>query len=202
VLRPWAFSDVDALIAAVSESQRELRAFMPWAHQLPTREEEYGLLARFQASFWSGTEFFFGIFSPAGEVLGGIGLHARMVVNPRALEVGFWCHSRHAGRGVATLATRALAALAFERFGCDRLQVLHDEANAASRRVVEKCGFLFEGVLRNVGAAVPRDLYEAGYRGTGRDRIYAILPEDWARMEWRTSLEVTAHDALGGVQSI
>jgi RimJ/RimL family protein N-acetyltransferase len=197
-LRPWAFSDVDALLAAVHHSLRELRAFMPWAHLPVTREGEYALVATFQADYHAGRQYVFGMFSERGEVLGAAGLHPRVALNPSALEVGYWCHSAHAGKGWTTLAVRMLAVLAFDRFGCERLQVTCDETNLASVRVVEKCGFRFEGVVRNFTAAVNDEVRAAGYRGTGRHRLHALVPEDLPGLEWvaevRAGLRV--YDAL------
>lgn len=198
-LRPWAFGDVDALMAAVTKSLPELKAFMPWAHQPMTRDGEYALVARFQADYHAGREYVLGMFSEAGEVLGGVGLHPRVALNPLALEVGYWCHSEHAGKGWTTLAVRMLVVLAFDRFGCDRLQVTYDEENAASRRVVEKCGFPFEGVVRNIVASVPDGLRAGGYRGTPRHRLHAMVPADLPRLDWMPEVRagLTVYDAMG-----
>jgi RimJ/RimL family protein N-acetyltransferase len=197
-LRPWAFADIGALMDAVTKSVPELKAFMPWAHFPVTREGEYVLLAKFQADYHAGREYVFGMFSEAGDVLGGVGLHPRVALNPRGLEVGYWCHSAHAGKGWTTLAVRMLIVLAFDRFACDRLQVTYDEENAASRRVVAKCGFPFEGIVRNLVAAVPDALRAGGYRGTGRHRLHALVPEDLPRLDWIAQVRagLTMHDAL------
>src|SRR5262249_30995512 len=129
-----------------------------------------------------------GIFSPRGEILGGVGLHPRTALNPHALEVGYWCRTSCAGKGVTTLAVRTLVALAFDHLACDRLQVTHDEANVPSRRVVEKCGFVYEGTLRNAIAAVDNSLVEQGYAGTHRTRLYALVPEDLPSLPWLSEL--------------
>lgn len=88
-LRPWALTDVDALVDAIRASEPELRHFMPWAHGPITREGYFELVARFQADYWAGREYVWGIFSASGEVLGGVGLHPRVALNPRALEVSY-----------------------------------------------------------------------------------------------------------------
>ena len=183
-LRPWGYGDVDALLDAVVASTPELKGFMPWAHVPPTREAEHALVTRFLGDYFGGREHVFGCFGAGGEVLGGAGLHPRAPLNPKSLEVGYWTHSREAGKGVATLATRVLVALAFDRFGCDRFQVMHDEANVGSRRVVEKCGFVYEGTLRKTTAAVSPELRASGYLGTTDCRMYSLLAEDLPRLEW------------------
>jgi RimJ/RimL family protein N-acetyltransferase len=199
VLRPWCLDDVEPIVVAIEASRADLRGFMPWAHGPVTRETHYEVLARFHADYFAGKDQALGIFSPANEVLGGVGFHPRTPLNPKALEVGYWGHSAHAGRGNVTRGVRVLIALAFDFFGVDRLQVMHDEANAASRRVVEKCGFVFEGTMRNVTLAPTPELVAGGLKVSGRTRMYALCPEDLASLAWlggvRDSLEI--EDALG-----
>lgn len=199
-MRPWAIDDTDRQIEAIEESLPELRAFMPWAHFPITREGQYAVIARFQSDYWAGREYVFGLFDEAGEVIGGAGLHPRTALNPRALEIGYWCRSSRAGQGWATLASRLLLALAFEHLGSDRVQIMHDEANTASRRIVEKCGFVFEGILRNAMASPTPLQLVGGYQGTGRHRSYALVPDDLPALPWLPALRaaLTVEDALGG----
>lgn len=200
-LRPWALADADALIAAIAASVPELRRFMPWAHGPVTREVYYPLIARFQADHWAGREYVLGMFSESGEVLGGVGLHPRVPLNPAGLEVGYWCHSAHAGRGLTTLATRVLVALAFDYFGCDRFQVIYDEANVGSRHVIEKCGLVYEGTQRNATATVAPEVRAGGYAGTGRHRMHALTPADLGALPWLEEVRAntTVYDAFGAV---
>lgn len=200
-LRPYTFGDIDRLAAAIEASRAELKGFMPWSHAPSTREADFDLVVRFQASYWSGREYVFGIFAEGGELLGGCGLHPRTALNASALEVGYWCHSAHANRGHTTRAVRVLAVLAFDRFASDRLQVMHDEANVASQRVVEKCGFVYEGTMRNATSAVMPELRAGGYLGTGRHRLYGITPEEFAGFGWVDEVRaaVTVYDAFGAV---
>jgi RimJ/RimL family protein N-acetyltransferase len=203
VLRPWAFDDIDGFLAAIEASRAELRAFMPWAHESATRDDAYTLISRFQAEYWAGEQYVLGMFDDRDQVLGSVGLHPRVPLNPRALEVGYWVKTAESGRGWATLAVRVMVVLAFDWFDCDRLQVAHDQANVGSQRVVEKCGFTFEGVLRNHTAEGSESMRRDGYRATGRHRLYAMTPDDLARpndgLAWLGALRrgITLFDALG-----
>jgi RimJ/RimL family protein N-acetyltransferase len=59
-------------------------------------------------------------------------------------EVGCLLASRHHGRGLATEALSAVIADATERLGIAVVVGIVDEENAASIRLVEKCGFVLE----------------------------------------------------------
>lgn len=203
-IAPWAFDEIDAFMAAVDASLPELRAFLPWAHEPLTREGQYGVFASFRADWWAGRQYVGAMKGPGGEILGAIGLHARTARNPQALEVGYWGATAHAGRGHVALAVRIMTLLAIDRLGCDRVQVLHDEANVRSRRVVERCGFTLEGTVRNVASEPGERARGQGYRATRRELLYAILPEDLARLPWVDAVRAhtTLVDAMGGEQAL
>ncbi len=56
------------------------------------------------------------------------------------VEIGYWLDTRHTGHGYATLATKALASFASERYSEVHANVV--EGNTASARVLERAGFL------------------------------------------------------------
>jgi RimJ/RimL family protein N-acetyltransferase len=63
-------------------------------------------------------------------------------MGPGVLEIGYWLHTGHAGRGYATAAARALADLGLAQPGIGSVLIRHDAANVASGRGAEKAGFL------------------------------------------------------------
>ena len=68
-------------------------------------------------------------------------------------EVGYWIGRRYWNRGFATAAVSAFCRRCFAEpeFGCRRLSGRVRSENAASRRVLEKCGFKFRGKVRDWG---------------------------------------------------
>jgi dihydrofolate reductase len=82
----------------------------------------------------------FGIFSPdESVVIGGSGLHPR--IGDGGLEIGYWIRASQTGHGFATETARALTAAGLRTPGIDRIQILCDPDNTASRRVPEKLGY-------------------------------------------------------------
>jgi RimJ/RimL family protein N-acetyltransferase len=80
-----------------------------------------------------------------GELLGSIGWR---VVDQGNVQIGYWVKREARGRGVATTALRLLAGWALDELGAERVQLLAEPGNHASRRVAEKAGFTAEGTLR------------------------------------------------------
>lgn len=68
-------------------------------------------------------------------------------------EIGYSIVREARGQGVATEAVQALLAEAFEKGGLSRINAYCVPENAPSRRLLERLGFAFEGVLPH-GATV------------------------------------------------
>lgn len=85
----------------------------------------------------------------SGRVIGSLGLHldGRQRA-PGIRSLGYALAENHWGRGFATEAAKAALAYHFETTDAPLVSVYHYPFNSASRRVIEKCGFRYEGTLR------------------------------------------------------
>jgi ribosomal-protein-alanine N-acetyltransferase len=83
-----------------------------------------------------------------GEVVGGIGLRLNEDVERTSAEIGYWVGRAYWGRGIATDAVRAVTEHAFTTHDLTRVYALPFAENAASIRVLEKAGYVREGLLR------------------------------------------------------
>jgi [ribosomal protein S5]-alanine N-acetyltransferase len=83
-----------------------------------------------------------------GKVAGGIGVELGEGVHARSGRLGYWLGQPYWGRGIMTAAVRATSDHVFASFGLARLEASVFEWNPASMRVLEKCGFVREGVLK------------------------------------------------------
>lgn len=174
VVRPFEPADAPLIIEAINESLADLKPFMPWAHQPQTVESQVKRIRERShehlplGMFWEN------------RFVAGCGLHARVPLNPNGLEIGFWTRTSWSKRGVATWMARLMIVYAVEGLGCDRVQICHNLENTRSQRVVEKCGFVFEGVIRN-----EVDLPTAAGLSTCRHvRMYSLLPEEARALPW------------------
>ncbi len=101
--------------------------------------------------------------SDNGAFIGCIGLDARA----HGLELGYWIGQPYWGRGYATEAAHAAVDLAFRATRIDVLHVSCRVTNAASRRVIHKCGFQYagQGMLDSlVAGQVPVERYRLDRR--------------------------------------
>lgn len=71
------------------------------------------------------------------------------------IEIGFFLKPAAWGSGYATEACRRLVAFAFEESPLTEIVATHDPGNVASRRVLEKSGFVARGWRRSYGERGP-----------------------------------------------
>jgi RimJ/RimL family protein N-acetyltransferase len=142
VVRTSRRDDVEALVEIANdwEVARFLRDRFPHPY---TRADARDWVERTATE--ESTHF---IIEIDGRVAGGIGYIPRTAEERRTAEIGYWLGRAFHGRGVATAACRALTELAFEEHDLLRVEARPHSNNPASMRVLEKCGFEREGVLR------------------------------------------------------
>ncbi|HEX9707826.1 MAG TPA: GNAT family N-acetyltransferase [Steroidobacteraceae bacterium] len=80
--------------------------------------------------------------------VGGIGLVPLEDVHIRSAHIGYWLGEPYWGRGIATDAVRSVSDYALGKSGYLRLEAPVYAWNPASMRVLEKCGFVREGVMK------------------------------------------------------
>ena len=105
-------------------------------------------LAYLDTQYRAGRFFDFAIVDRAsGRMIGTIGFVSFDETNAAA-EAGYVLHPDFWGKGVMTEALSRLIRFGFEELSLHRIEASFMPANAASRRVMEKCGMTFEGIRR------------------------------------------------------
>jgi RimJ/RimL family protein N-acetyltransferase len=89
-------------------------------------------------------------------------------------EMHYWLGRPYWNHGYTTEAAKALIPFVFAQERIHRLEVNHFTRNIASERVIEKCGFIFEGELRSYVKRFGR--YE-------NVRIYSLLENELEKQE-------------------
>jgi RimJ/RimL family protein N-acetyltransferase len=81
-------------------------------------------------------------------LLGSVGV-VRFDWTDARCELGYWVAREARGRGVASRAVRLVTEWIFDAVRIDRVEICAEPENTRSRRVAERAGFTFEGVLRS-----------------------------------------------------
>ena len=160
LLRPMKMSDAQD-IYAYSKDPEVARHVLWDAHRSIADSRFY--LRCMKRQYRTGQPSSYGIvLKETGRLVGTIGFMWYHEEN-RSTEVGYSLARWLWNRGLMTEALQAVITMAFEELHVHRIEAMHDAANPASGRVMEKCGMKKEGLLRhrvfNKGRFVDVELY-------------------------------------------
>jgi ribosomal-protein-alanine N-acetyltransferase len=149
ILRPLTPDDAPKLLQYVLVNREWLAPWEP-AHSRSyfTLEGQRGILLQCQEDRRAETGMLLGVFerdANNGELQGRISVSGIVRGIWQNGFVGYSIASSRAGRGYMTEALRRLVLFSFAELKLHRLQASIIPRNVASLRVVEKCGFRYEG---------------------------------------------------------
>lgn len=163
-LRPIRATDVDALYQYHVDIDNRGDFFPRGILSQPAFQKQFQ-----ETGFWSKDDGMLAIVKPDDELVGHIEFF-KTVNYLDEYELSYQIYSpENRGRGAATEAVQLLVRYLFETKRVNRIRLVIDPGNTASRRLADRCGFRHEGTARG-----------AWYnRGKHRDvEIYAILHAD------------------------
>jgi RimJ/RimL family protein N-acetyltransferase len=164
-VRPWQLSDAEAVVRHANNANvaRQLRDRFPHPYS------RANALAFLKAALSSADESNLAI-EVNGEAAGAIGYVTGTDVERYSAEIGYWLGEAHWGRGIVTEALILVTEHAFATAGVLRLFALPFVDNSGSIRVLEKAGYVREGILKcsSVKYGKPRD-----------QALYARINPDW-----------------------
>ena len=143
VLRALRLSDAKRLseLANNEKISRNLRDGFPNPYTVADAEN-------FLAKFTNQDPLtFFGI-EYNGEYVGNISLVPCEDIYRMSAEIGYFIGEPYWNKGIVTTAVDLITGYGFNQLGIVRIQTGIFEYNTASQRVLEKCGFVKEGVFR------------------------------------------------------
>ena len=169
LLRAWEPADLHVRYDAIIASFDQLHQWMDWAVEPPTLEQQREFGERQQGTWPSATGCNYGIFDAhTNEVLGAAGLHDQL--GPGALEIGYWCHSDHTGKGVITRTAALLTRAALALDGIERVEIHCDEANVRSAAVPKRLGYRLDRIEED-GIEAPAEVGRGMFWVLERDRF-------------------------------
>ena len=147
ILRPFTREDADVTFRNWAGDERVQKLYGEPTY--PTKEDVEELLAGYIRRYAQGDYYRWVIDEKAGAR--SVGQIAFFLVDTKNhfAEIEYCIGVDFQGKGYATEATRAVIEYGFQKMGLNKVQICHNARNPRSKRVIEKCGFTYEGTLRD-----------------------------------------------------
>ena len=142
-VRDWSRNDLESLLANANNRKVWQNVGERFPHPYTTADAEhwFSLLEDMaEPTHWA--------IDIDGLAVGGIGVELGRGEYAKSGRFGYWLGESYWGRGIMTAAVRTTSDHVLSNFDLVRLEAPVFQWNPASMRVLEKCGFVREGVLR------------------------------------------------------
>jgi ribosomal-protein-alanine N-acetyltransferase len=146
-LRAFKYSDDDDMLKNwISDTNIQSMISEP---TYTTKEEIRALLHKYISSYQQDS--FYRWIIVEKDSLAGIGQISIFLVDDKNhwCEIEYCIGSEFQRKGFATEATKAIIDFSFSSVNFHKIQVCHKENNMASKGLIQKCGFKYEGTLRD-----------------------------------------------------
>jgi len=145
ILRRLTTADADALFAMRSDPRVMRHIGRP---QASTRQDALDLIDRIEANLDANEGITWGMTTHGNDtVIGTIGYY-RLKLEHHLGEIGYMLHPDHWGKGLMSEALDACVSHGFAKLGFHRIEGITDPANGASRKLLERSGFVHEATLQ------------------------------------------------------
>ena len=144
-LRKWTVNDKESLMAICNAADR---SYLTGRLPFPYTEAD--------ADWWlkmveghDGKDGIFRSVSVDGMIVGNISVEQKSDVYGKDAEIGYLLITEKWSQGIMTEAVGQICDIAFSSLDIIRITGLVYEPNSGSRRVLEKNGFILEGILKH-----------------------------------------------------
>lgn len=142
VIRSWKAADLDSL--CLYADNPAIAAFLRDGFPHPYTSQDAVLFLE-RAAMFSPPRLL--ALDYQGQAIGSLGIFPQDDVYRLNAEIGYWLAEPFWNRGILSAALPVFAHYGFGNFGVDRLFARTFSNNLASRRVLEKSGFVLEAVI-------------------------------------------------------
>lgn len=147
-LKKWSSEDKESLIEICNTvDRRYLANRLPFPYTEDSAEWWLHMVGEHD-----GIDGIFRAIVVDGKVVGNITVEQKEDVYGKDAELGYLLRTDEWSKGIMTEATRQICKIAFRELNIIRITGLIYEPNISSRRVLEKNGFILEGIMRNAVA--------------------------------------------------
>ncbi len=136
----------NTMFNVIDKNREHLDMWLPWPRFTQKVEDSLKYLFDKEEETKKGKKVEYGLYIK-NEYIGNVSIH-NINEKEKSAELGAWISASHSKKGYATEALKILEKEGFESLGFNRLQLLCDEENKGSAGVAKKCGYKYEGKLR------------------------------------------------------
>jgi RimJ/RimL family protein N-acetyltransferase len=167
VLRKWNNNDLQNLIKHANNAQiaSNMRDGFPHPYTIEKGEEWLEIAS----SNESAHNF---AITQDNEAIGGIGLEVGHDIERISAETGYWLGEEYWGQGIVSSALKGILDYGLNNLKLERIYATPFDHNIPSRKVLEKNGFILEGIMR-------RSVIKQGK--IYNKALYSIIREDYLK---------------------
>lgn len=130
----------------VGRQKDYLGQYLPWAADCD--ERSYKDFVKFALGKYADGKGVDTVIIHQGAIVGAASLNNIYPALKKA-DIGYWLSQEYQGRGIITRAVRGLMDIAKHYYGVQVVEIRAAEQNLPSRRVAERLGFEFCGIIAN-----------------------------------------------------
>ncbi len=172
LLRAFRESDVEAVFRNWTSDER-VTEFLCWETHTDISETEQVLSEIIEQS--KNPDFYNWaiVLKEIGEPIGTINVLGH---NDKVgmVHISYMVGSKWWHKGITTEALRAIIPFLFNEVGANRIEARYDPENQHSGNVMKKCGFTYEGTLRQA---------DFGNKGIIDAAMYSLLKSEWSQSD-------------------
>ena len=167
ILRPIRMEDAQDLFAYACDE--EVVKWLSWPKHENVKRSETSIKDHFLTRPDRGIpEAYAIVYKSDNKMIGTVDVHT--VHHGDVGEIGYVLNRNYHNLGLMSEAIHAALPIWFNLCGFRRLEIMHNEKNVGSRRVIEKAGFIKEGIYRKLTVEKDGQYYDFPF--------YALLKED------------------------
>ncbi|MBT2450784.1 GNAT family N-acetyltransferase [Streptomyces sp. ISL-43] len=186
-LEPWHAQE---FLAHIDRARPSVDPWIPWATFSTDLTSATAVLQRYADRQAQDGARIYGIWLE-GTLVGGV-MFTQFDATAGVCEIGCWLEAAGEGRGLVTLACRALITWAFEDRGMSRVEWWVASGNTRSINAARRLGMTRDGVLRQ----------RSSYRGVRHDsEIWSVLSAEWPPAEGAPAGEPAGVAVSSGVKA-
>ena len=166
-MRAWREDDVNAALDMVLRNREHLQTYMQWMTADYSIEHARKFIVEGIKNRLDKITLGLALVRE-GDLIGSTGFN-RLDWAAQVCEIGYWIDRDQEGKGIITIACRAMIDYAFDELDMNRVEIRCSVENARSAAVPKRLGFKLEATLRQAEMlnGRPHDFY-----------IFGLLAED------------------------